>query len=65
MNIQSRKLLSISEVAIRMSVSRITCYRWTRTGILPSLKVGGRRLIPESVLDQMIASATTLGGFHD
>lgn len=51
------RLISVREAAQRLGISRITAYRWTETGTLPSLKLGGRRLISESILNKLILSA--------
>lgn len=53
------KLLTLEEAREELRVSTITIYRWTKAGILPSVKIGGRRLIPASAIDNIINEATT------
>jgi excisionase family DNA binding protein len=35
------EILSVRELADRLKVDRLTVYRWSSSGILPSLKIGG------------------------
>jgi excisionase family DNA binding protein len=53
----SGKLISIREVAQRLGLSKVSVYRWTECGKLPSLKLGGRRLVSEAAIDALVASA--------
>ncbi|MDA8409462.1 MAG: helix-turn-helix domain-containing protein [Treponema sp.] len=55
------KLVSIGEAALRLGISKITCYRWAEAGTLPSTKLGARRLIAEATIDRLIAEATREG----
>ena len=43
-------LLDTTEVARRLGVSLSTVWRRVRSGSLPSLRKGGRRLVPESAV---------------
>jgi excisionase family DNA binding protein len=54
----SDRLISINEAAKLLGLSRITVYRMAESGRLPSVKLGSRRLIAESVINGLIAAAT-------
>ncbi len=49
--------LSINETADRLNVARITVYRWTGSGYLPSIKLGSKRLVSIAALDEFLAKA--------
>lgn len=51
-------LVSVQEAATRLGVAPISIYRWTEDGSLPSIKLGGRRLVSEATIDAIIASAS-------
>ena len=48
---------SINETADRLGIARITAYRWTESGYLPSIKLGSRRMVPIAALDAFLATA--------
>ncbi len=49
------RLLSISEAAATLGIGRTALYSELTTGHLRSFKVGRRRLIPASAIDEYIA----------
>lgn len=50
------KLLTVSDVAKALGVSRYTVYNMIRRGQIPALKLGRRTIrIPENWLDQLLA----------
>jgi excisionase family DNA binding protein len=51
------KFLSIRQVAEALSISEITCYRHVETGLIPSVKLGARRLVPAEFLYKLEAEA--------
>jgi len=51
--------LSINETADRLGIARITAYRWTESGYLPSIKLGSRRMVPIAALDAFLAQAVS------
>ena len=51
------KFLSIRQVAEALSLSEITCYRHVEAGLIPSIKIGGRRLVPAEFLCKLEAEA--------
>jgi excisionase family DNA binding protein len=58
------RLLSIREVAQRLGISEISAYRWCESGKINSIRLGGRRLVAESVVLGIIdtAASTPLEG---
>jgi excisionase family DNA binding protein len=57
--------VSVKETAIRLRISKATCHRWTKAGILPSIKIGNRRLIPLSDLESLLDSLQMKGNQHE
>jgi len=53
----SAKLISVKDAAQRLGVSPITAHRWAKSGRIPSVKLGGRRLVPEAAIERIVASA--------
>lgn len=45
-----RSYLRVREVAERLGVSERTVRRWISTGKLPSIRIGGTRLVPRNSL---------------
>lgn len=43
-NSKSTTYLTIKEVCNKLSINQSTLYRWTKEGLIPTHKVGGRRL---------------------
>lgn len=56
-----KKFISIREAAERLGIHRVSAYRLAESGKLPSTKLGGRRLVPESALEQLEAAALHTG----
>ena len=54
---RTREFLSEREVAARLGVGHSTLRRWIATGEVPSVKLGGRRLVPRSWLDALAGRA--------
>lgn len=52
----TQKLLTQQETANIFSVSRVTIWKWTKSGILPSVRVGGRVYYRQSDIDKIINS---------
>jgi excisionase family DNA binding protein len=50
-----RLLHTVEEAADRLSLSRSALYELTRSGEIASVKVGGRRRIPQGALDAYVA----------
>ncbi len=45
------RLITIKEASERLGVSRWTITQWIKRGDLPAIRIGGKRRIPESVLE--------------
>ena len=43
---KTAKYISVTEAAHMLGLSRKTVYGWTSGGVLPSVQIGGRVLIP-------------------
>ena len=52
-----RATYSVPEAAKRLGVGRGTAYEAVRKGEIPSIKVGGRILVPREALEKMLKSA--------
>ena len=52
------RFISVTEAASRLGVHRVTLYKMLESGRLPSAKLGSRRLVAESTINNMIAAAT-------
>lgn len=50
----SEKLLTPRIIADRMNTHENTVRRWMREGVMPSVKIGRRLYLPESVFDELI-----------
>ena len=50
------KLLTLKQAADRLGVSWWTVGRWARQRRFQTVKLGSRRLVPESELDRLIAA---------
>jgi excisionase family DNA binding protein len=53
------RLEAVGDVARRLSVHPTTIRRWITTGMLPSLKVGGRRLLDPRDVDALLERCRT------
>lgn len=51
------RFLSVEETAETLRCSIPTVHRWIKSGALPSVRIGARRLIPEAAIDAMIEKA--------
>lgn len=50
-----RETLTVEEVAKRLGIGRNTAYQGVRDGEIPSLRIGGRIVIPAAALERMLA----------
>ena len=48
------QLLSVAVAAARLGVPELTVRGWLRRGIVPSLRIGGRRLIDSRDLERLV-----------
>ena len=51
-----RKFYSVDETAKMMGCTEVTIRRWIAQGHIESVKIGGRRLIPASFIDNLAKS---------
>ena len=50
-----RETLDLPELAARLGVSRSSIYRWADAGIIPTIRLGRRRLVPRAVVDDLLS----------
>ena len=53
-------LLSIDDAASALSISKHTVIKWVKAGVIPSVKVGSRRLISSDDLRRIATEGLTL-----
>jgi excisionase family DNA binding protein len=54
-----RKALSVKETARAVGISRATVYRLVQQKRLATVKIGSRRLVPVSALDNLLEKAAS------
>lgn len=52
-----RQTYTVSEVAKILGIGRNTAYEVCRNGEIPTIKIGGRILIPRSAIDELLDGA--------
>ncbi len=52
-----RETYTVTEVAKILGIGRNTAYEVCRNGEIPTIRVGGRILIPRAVIDDLLESA--------
>lgn len=57
-----RLAYSVREVSSALGISEASVYALLRDGTIPSVKLGGRRLIRRDVLDSLLRGDVTGGG---
>jgi len=55
MDDSERKTLSVAEVARLLGLSRNSTYQGVHSGVIPSIRVEGRILIPKVALDRWLS----------
>ena len=53
-----RLTLTVTEVAEALGISRMSAYAAVRTGVIPSVRIGRRVLVPRVALDRLVETAT-------
>jgi len=53
----SKRLISVRDAAQRLGIATITAYRMAEDGRLKSIRLGGRRLVPEAAIEALISTA--------
>lgn len=57
--VTEKRFYSLGEVSTILGVSVPTVARWVHRDILPTVKIGGRRLVAIATIEKLIADATT------
>ena len=52
-----RRTYTVDEVATILGIGRNTAYEVCRNGDIPTIRVGGRILIPRDAIDDLLAGA--------
>jgi excisionase family DNA binding protein len=52
-----RRTYTVLEVAEILGIGRNTAYEICRTGELPTIRIGGRVLVPRAVIDELLKGA--------
>ena len=53
----ARQTYTVPEVATILGIGRNTAYEICRTGEIPTIKIGGRVLVPRSAIDELLNGA--------
>ena len=56
-NEMGRRTYTVPEVAEILGIGRNTAYESCRAGEIPTLKIGGRILVPRAAIDELLAKA--------
>ncbi len=56
---KERLTLSVTEAAEALGIGRATAYECVKTGELPSIKIGGRILIPTKLLRDLLNNTSS------
>ena len=52
--VPERETLDLPEVAARLGVSRSSIYRWAASGVLPTIRLSRRLLVPRAALEELL-----------
>ena len=52
-----RRTYTVLEVAEILGIGRNTAYEICRTGEIPTIRIGGRVLVPRSAIDELLKGA--------
>ena len=50
---QSQRYITVADAAVRYGVSQNTMRSWIKTGVVASIRIGGRRLISLKALEAL------------
>ncbi|MDI1234869.1 MAG: helix-turn-helix domain-containing protein [bacterium] len=53
-HIQTKEFLSIKETCLLLGISRMSLYRYIKSGNILSLQLGGRVIIKRAILDSLL-----------
>jgi excisionase family DNA binding protein len=52
----ARATYSVDEAAAKLGLNRNSAYAGVKAGTIPSIRVGGRLLVPKAMLDRMLGT---------
>ena len=58
MKVEDRSTWTVRETAEELGIATSTVYHYVESGILPSVRLGRRRLIPCAAVDALLKKAT-------
>ncbi|RUL87606.1 helix-turn-helix domain-containing protein [Tautonia sociabilis] len=61
MDMSRDRYVSMAEARERLGVHRQTVYEWAWRGELPSVKIGGRRLVPMAWVESQVGRTVRVG----
>lgn len=57
---QDKLVFSVEEAAKVLGIGRNLAYEGVRAGDIPSIKIGGRTLVPKSALERMLSGGSSV-----
>lgn len=51
--------MTVSQTAIMLGISRTTAYECVRRGSIPSIRLGGRIIVPTQAIEQLLATSSS------
>ena len=49
-----RETFDLPDVATRLGVSRTSVYRWAASGVIPTIRLGRRLLVPRAAVEELL-----------
>jgi excisionase family DNA binding protein len=53
----NKQIYTVEETAVALGIGRNSAYQGVKTGEIPSIKIGGRILVPTKALDNLLANS--------
>ena len=53
----NKKVYTVEETAVALGIGRNSAYQGVKTGEIPSIKIGGRILVPTKALERKLSEA--------
>ena len=58
---ERRLTMSVPEAAVKLGIGRNQAYKAVRKGEIPSIRVGGRILVPQRAFDELLSGRDGAG----
>ena len=59
-----RATLNLPEVAALLGVSRTSIYRWAEQGLVPTIRLGRRLLVPRAAVEELLFTPSVAQNFE-